>query len=905
MLNDDSNDNNSLENAQDKGLADEQGGDVIELALLDQENLIEASTEIVSEDVQEIEADAEIMDEDWVDVVDLVLLDSISEESLILDDVEVTHSISSRFNAQIDVPQDEDQNNDISNKSSVRSDVFLDQYLSGFGGSNQKELSSFDSLARNEDALSSFLRPLNQRISYDSYKNHFTGNVSNGSGGSNNNSNPINNNFNDSGDFDLDDALYGDPINRDFGQDDIGTLPSDPQTGGDPNTYQRQTYTFNDIRGLWIWAENVAADGAPKQWVNKIVVDPVEQDRFFNFIAAPFGNVADKPTHLYLSAREILLATTNKAQQIEALRDFIDRAHTEGYKVEFLGGDANWVTNPTRMQNALNFLDVVLEYNASSAPSERFDGLHLDVEPHILGASIWNANTSAGEDNVNDYIQDNFVSFFQQVREKITASGQHITLAADLNTYYAASASDLFQKIDTANSPLDYIGIMNYYDSLTKYIGGHTGNGTSGGIIENLSLAQYLPMVFGIENKYKDVGDTVSIAEEGLGEMEYLLDTAVQLFGDNPLFAGVAVHHWADYNRLTSNPGNDTFTNTAGADVFIGDLGVDTVVYAKDISSYTITKSNNTTLIRDNDTGVTDSLTTVEYIRFNGVLYAESVTNTIKWDPVIFEFTTGDDTFTGGVEDDFISGLRGNDTLIGGAGNDRIFGGDGNDTLRGGLGNDSLYGGTGDDIVRGEDGNDLISANEGDDIAYGGVGNDEIYTGSGHDLVFGGLGNDRIEAGTGNDIIVGGAGVDSLYGNGGSDTFVWEALDTNTVDKLYDFSIAGGDKINISNLISSYFDPNTESIGDFIKLTQVANGASFDINLSVDIDGLDNGANFVDFAQFVDLRLDALNQYVVSNSHILSNGGKIFWLQHRVLQLYPLLLVKQIYFFGKQLRQIM
>jgi len=54
--------------------------------------------------------------------------------------------------------------------------------------------------------------------------------------------------------------------------------------------------------------------------------------------------------------------------------------------------------------------------------------------------------------------------------------------------------------------------------------------------------------------------------------------------------------------------------------------------------------------------------------------------------------TGGNDTVTGGTEEDLISGLSGEDSLVGGGGNDTIIGGGGNDTIVGGDGNDSLSG---------------------------------------------------------------------------------------------------------------------------------------------------------------------------------------------------------------------
>ena len=125
----------------------------------------------------------------------------------------------------------------------------------------------------------------------------------------------------------------------------------------------------------------------------------------------------------------------------------------------------------------------------------------------------------------------------------------------------------------------------------------------------------------------------------------------------------------------------------------------------------------------------------------------------------------GDDTFTGGTNDDFVRGYGGNDTMIGNAGNDS-FGGDG--------GNDGLYGGDGNDNLAGLAGNDVLYGGAQDDILFGGTGDDAVYGGDGNDLVGGGYGIANIASAPpatawsfannattpGTDIVDGGAGFD-------------------------------------------------------------------------------------------------------------------------------------------------
>jgi Ca2+-binding RTX toxin-like protein len=87
----------------------------------------------------------------------------------------------------------------------------------------------------------------------------------------------------------------------------------------------------------------------------------------------------------------------------------------------------------------------------------------------------------------------------------------------------------------------------------------------------------------------------------------------------------------------------------------------------------------------------------------------------------------GDDTITGGDENDTIFGGSGDDSVVGGNGNNVLYGGKGNDTLIGGAGNDYLNGGPGEDSLVGGLGNDTLVDFEGPDKMYGGPGRNVFY----------------------------------------------------------------------------------------------------------------------------------------------------------------------------------
>ncbi len=130
------------------------------------------------------------------------------------------------------------------------------------------------------------------------------------------------------------------------------------------------------------------------------------------------------------------------------------------------------------------------------------------------------------------------------------------------------------------------------------------------------------------------------------------------------------------------------------------------------------------------------------------------------------------------------------------------------------IGDDKITTDAGDNEIRGRDGNDIIRGGEGDDILYGDAGRDTLY------------------GDAGNDILEGGIGVDNLYGGEGADTFVFSGPAVTEIDGIRDFSMAEGDKIDISDLLTAY-DPLTDAITDFVRITD--NGTNSFV--AVDVDG--------------------------------------------------------------------
>ncbi len=233
---------------------------------------------------------------------------------------------------------------------------------------------------------------------------------------------------------------------------------------------------------------------------------------------------------------------------------------------------------------------------------------------------------------------------------------------------------------------------------------------------------------------------------------------------------------------------------------------------------------------------------------------ADSGVGTIRNDILDLPFLTamrggaGNDTITGGEQNNLLQGDADNDTIAGNGGNDRLIGGTGEDTLSGGRGNDRLDGGKGADSMAGGAGNDTYFVDSARDrvvekqgtqaspIDSGGIdtvvstvafdlsvfaaqsverltlsgtraiegrGNalDNRLTGNNADnRLFGFAGDDTLSGQGGNDSLRGGLGRDTLTGGTGADQFVFNTT-LNAIsnrDVISDFRADEGDMIAIS-----------------------------------------------------------------------------------------------------------
>lgn len=259
-------------------------------------------------------------------------------------------------------------------------------------------------------------------------------------------------------------------------------------------------------------------------------------------------------------------------------------------------------------------------------------------------------------------------------------------------------------------------------------------------------------------------------------------------------------------DTIHGGAGNDTITGDSGDDTLFGDLGDDRMSggTGKDVMEGGLGRD-----WINGDTG-------------NDIIHGGIGRDTLFGDD-------GNDVLFGDNDRDHMEGGKGEDILYGGADGDSLFGNTGNDTIYGSLGDDFPDGGDGNDTLFGDDGNDTFSGGRGNDVLHGGVGNDILFGDPGKDTLFGDDGDDSLN---------GGSGIDKLTGGVGSDAFVFDSDALLARDRITDFSLTGGDRLELHNILTGY-SPLGSVITDFVRITSSDGDSKFFVDSNGNVDGQD------------------------------------------------------------------
>jgi Ca2+-binding RTX toxin-like protein len=429
--------------------------------------------------------------------------------------------------------------------------------------------------------------------------------------------------------------------------------------------------------------------------------------------------------------------------------------------------------------------------------------------------------TSVLQMGVDGYLGQNEIQQQIQAQEARASAAVQQYSSANWGSVSTTGARDTIY-VNDFQIGIDTIVLPKLTDATNFYtIGAASSFQGKGGafiqILGNGGVEQARNVAF-IANNYTDIGLTDGAFRDLIADL--LQGTVISTFTKTPILgvnqtSGVEIKE-GSFARdvIRGDGGNDELFGHYGDDAIFGDAGNDTL-----------------------HGGSNNSLYRSQYEAIYG--------------------NDGNDFLDGGAGNDSLNGGTGNDWLNGGIGNDTLNGGTGNDTLNGGDGNDSLIAGTGintvdggagtdtlivdysqssyyavhlgwlgqnaifgrnnegvvlsfnnverfqitgtsyDDVFEGRSGNDTFRGGDGNDYLSGAAGNDSLVGGNGNDNLLGGTGVDTLTGGAGNDLLTGGTGNDLLTGGTNADRFIFNSL-TEGVDTITDFSVAQGDKIQIS-----------------------------------------------------------------------------------------------------------
>jgi len=166
--------------------------------------------------------------------------------------------------------------------------------------------------------------------------------------------------------------------------------------------------------------------------------------------------------------------------------------------------------------------------------------------------------------------------------------------------------------------------------------------------------------------------------------------------------------------------------------------------------------------------------------------------------------------------------------------------------------------------------------------AHGGGGNDRLSGGKdGDDLLYGDAGNDDLTGLSGNDVLVGGRGNDNLTGGAGSDQFVFENGDANDLgtefDLVYDFSVAEGDVLDLTGLLSDVTTGLTEdgaSLENLLNIT--SDGSRSWIHIDLNSDAVTDQIIYLDGIDLTQVPTDVVSEpitYQVASASVYNFVG--------------------------------
>jgi len=243
--------------------------------------------------------------------------------------------------------------------------------------------------------------------------------------------------------------------------------------------------------------------------------------------------------YLYADAHADENLLLNRPQLYAGL---IEQLHREGLQVHALLGSWPLHTEryilPENRSKALLMVQRVLEYNQQAAPQARFDGINLDIEPHVL--DDWSSR------------REEYLRMFLSVSEAWMALKRRMNqtlqigpaIAFWLDGIRVQHAGQTKPASEHLQDIYDHVVLMDYRDHA------HGPDGILSHAQDELAYGRRIgkPVWLGIETSPSDI---LKLSFDHLRpkQMEQELGLVRQALADEPAFAGFVIHHYGSYRR--------------------------------------------------------------------------------------------------------------------------------------------------------------------------------------------------------------------------------------------------------------------------------------------------------------------------------------------------------------------
>lgn len=223
----------------------------------------------------------------------------------------------------------------------------------------------------------------------------------------------------------------------------------------------------------------------------------------------------------------------NQDLRPEHYKSFIRQATARQIEVHILGGSPKWSLESERSR-LVTFIEWITDYQASAAPSERFKGIHIDVEPHVLGE--WNTNRSA------------LIKQWQSSISFLVAGAKELNLPITADIPFWLHKHNLPDNSMSMSrwilSQVDAVVIMAYRDQANP--------------IHNLALPEMIEAtelgkkaIIAVETKASNEGAFITFYEEGTAFMNEQLKLVDVLASKTPSYNGIAIHDYRSWREMS------------------------------------------------------------------------------------------------------------------------------------------------------------------------------------------------------------------------------------------------------------------------------------------------------------------------------------------------------------------